>query len=70
MKYNNLSIEHYEDYKNLINSDFTRVYFNYFLNNVLNDNHVIIVLENDGVLRPGMNGVAKIYGEKVFVFNG
>lgn len=47
MKYNNLSIEHYEDYKNLINSDFTKIYFNYFINNVLNDNHVIIVLEND-----------------------
>lgn len=47
MKYNNLSTKHYEKYKNLINSNITKEYFNNYINNVLNENHLILILEDD-----------------------
>lgn len=47
MKYNNLSAEHYLQYTNLINSNITKEYFNNFITNVLNDNHIIIILEDE-----------------------
>lgn len=47
MKFNNLSENHYLQYKNLINSNITEDFFNNFINNILNDKHIIIVLEDE-----------------------
>lgn len=47
MKYNYLSKNHYLQYKNLINSNITEGFFTNFINNVLNDNHIIMVLEDE-----------------------
>ena len=46
MKYINLSKKHYTQYKNLIDSNITEEYFTYFIENVLNKNHKIIVIED------------------------
>lgn len=47
MKFNKLSEKHYLQYKNLINSNITEKFFTNFINNVLNDNHIIMVLEDE-----------------------
>lgn len=47
MNYNYLSKKHYKKYKTLINSDITRSVFNNFVSRVLNENHIIIVLEDN-----------------------
>ena len=47
MKYNYLSKNHYLKYKKLINSNVTEDFFINFINNVLNDNHIIMVLEDE-----------------------
>lgn len=47
MQYNYLSKKHYLQYKNLINSNITEEFFTNFINNVLNDNHIIMVLEDE-----------------------
>jgi glucosamine-phosphate N-acetyltransferase len=47
MKFTNLSKKHYLQYKNLIDSNITEEYFNYFIENVLNKNHNIIVIEDN-----------------------
>ena len=47
MNCNNLSTSHYTQYKKLINSDITKEYFTDFVNTTLNENHIIIVLEDE-----------------------
>lgn len=46
MKFINLLTKHYTQYKNLIDSNITEEYFTYFIENVLNKNHKIIVIED------------------------
>ena len=43
----NLSKEDYSNYKTLINSNISEEYFNNFIDNILNENHLIIVLKKD-----------------------
>lgn len=47
MEYNNLSEKHYTQYKELIKSTINKEYFDIFINTVLNDNHIIMVLEDE-----------------------
>lgn len=46
MKYNNLSKKHYQQYKTLIDSNITEDFFCDFIDNILNNNHQIIIIEN------------------------
>ena len=41
----NINLNDYNQYKQHINSNFTFEYFEYFLSNLLNENHVIIIVK-------------------------
>ena len=47
MKYNSLSRKHYQQYKTLVDSNITEDFFCDFIDNVLNDDHIIIILEDE-----------------------
>lgn len=47
MQYNNLSKKHYEQYITIINSSVTKDYFNNYIDNILNNNHQIIIIEDN-----------------------
>lgn len=47
MEYNNLSEKHYLQYKELINSNINKEYFDHFILTILNDNHIIMVMEDE-----------------------
>jgi N-acetylglutamate synthase-like GNAT family acetyltransferase len=40
----------YNQYKKLIDSNFTISYFNYFIDNIINKNHIIYVYEKDNII--------------------
>lgn len=47
MSYSNLSKEDYKEYVKLINSNITEEYFYNYIDNILNDNHQIIILKDN-----------------------
>jgi len=50
MEFCNLDKNDYYDYKKLINSNITEDYFNNFLDNILNENHLIIVIKKNNII--------------------
>ena len=67
MKYNNLSRKHYQQYKTLIDSNITEDFFCDFIDNVLNDDHIIIILEDDD---ENMVGSGTLFIEKKLTYGG
>jgi glucosamine-phosphate N-acetyltransferase len=67
MKYNNLSRKHYLQYKTLIDSNITEEFFCDFIDNVLNKDHIIIILEDDD---ENMVGSGTIFIEKKLTYGG
>ena len=67
MKYNNLSRKHYLQYKTLIDSNITEDFFCDFIDNVLNKDHIIIILEDDD---ENMVGSGTIFIEKKLTYGG
>tara|TARA_B110000037_G_scaffold216556_1_gene275916 strand:+ start:2542 stop:2943 length:402 start_codon:yes stop_codon:yes gene_type:complete len=52
--FRNININDYESYKKLTNSDLSYDKYNYFIENVLNDNHIMILLfENNNIIGTG-----------------
>lgn len=62
----NLSKEDYSNYKTLINSNISEEYFNNFIDNVLNENHLIILLKKDNIII----GSGTILIEHELTYNG
>jgi glucosamine-phosphate N-acetyltransferase len=46
----NIELSDYYNYKNHINSNISNEYFENFVNNILNDNHHILVIEYDNII--------------------
>ena len=46
----NIKLSDFYNYKNHINSDISNEYFENFVNNILNDNHHILVIECDNII--------------------
>jgi len=67
MKYNNLSRKHYLQYKTLIDSNITEEFFCDFIDNVLNKDHIIIILEDDD---ENMVGSGTLFIEKKLTYGG
>jgi len=67
MKYNNLSRKHYLQYKTLIDSNITEEFFCDFIDNVLNDDHIIIILEDDD---ENIIGCGTFFIEKKLTYGG
>jgi glucosamine-phosphate N-acetyltransferase len=67
MKYNSLSRKHYQQYKTLVDSNITEDFFCDFIDNVLNDDHVIIILEDDD---ENMVGSGTLFIEKKLTYGG
>ena len=67
MKYNNLSRKHYLQYKNLIDSNISEEFFCDFIDNILNDDHIIIILEND---ENNIIGSGTLFIEKKLTYGG
>lgn len=67
MIYNNLSIEHYEKYKQLVDSSVTKEYFIKFVNNVLNENHKIFVIEDP---EKNIIGSGTVFIEEKLTYSG
>lgn len=63
----NLKQEDYEDYKKLIKSNITQDYFNHFIINILNTNHIIIVLED---IAKNIIGTGTLLIEKKLTYGG
>lgn len=66
MEFSNLDKNDYHTYKNLINSNITQEYFENFLYNILNENHIIIVLKKDN----NIIGSGTILIENKLTYNG
>ena len=63
----NLKQEDYKRYKKLINSNITQDYFNHFIINILNKNHIIIVLED---IAGNLIGTGTLLIEKKLTYGG
>lgn len=50
MNFRNITYIDYEQYKNLINSSISYDYFKHFIDTILNNNHIIIILEIDNTI--------------------
>ena len=62
----NLIHDEYEEYIKLLNTNITRDYFINFINSVLNENHIILVLENN----KHIIGVGTLFIEKKLTYGG
>lgn len=67
MEYNNLSEKHYTQYKELINSTINKEYFDNFINTILNDNHIIMVMEDE---KEKLIGTGTILIEEKLTYGG
>jgi len=67
MNYNNLSRKHYQQYKTLVDSNITEVFFCDFIDNILNSDHKIIILEDD---EENIIGSGTILIEKKLTYGG
>ena len=63
----NLKQEDYERYRKLIKSNITQDYFNHFIINILNKNHIIIVLED---IAGNLIGTGTLLIEKKLTYGG
>ena len=63
----NLKQKDYERYRKLIKSNITQDYFNHFIINILNKNHIIIVLED---IAGNLIGTGTLLIEKKLTYGG